>query len=62
MVLVILQSGLLTRPFTLFSSIELCKYPLYVIWVKKVVAMNGLQVGENGFWGEGKFVESWGGL
>jgi len=30
-VLVILELGLLTRPFTLFSSMGLCKSPLYGI-------------------------------
>lgn len=50
MVLVILESGLTTRPFTLFSSQGLCKYPLYVIRAKKAVVMNGLQDDENCFW------------
>ena len=50
MVLVILESGLLTRPFTLFSSQGLCKSPLYVIWVKKAAVMNGFQDDENRLW------------
>src|SRR3989338_6182987 len=45
MVVVILESGLLTRPFTLFSSPGLCKTPLYGIWTKKAFTMNGLQDG-----------------
>lgn len=45
MVVVILESGLLTRPFTLFSSQGLCKTPLYRIWTKKAFVMNGLQDG-----------------
>ncbi len=43
MAVVILESGLLTRPFTLFSSQGLCKIPLYGIQTKKAFAMNGLQ-------------------
>ena len=65
MVLVILKLGLTTRPFTLFSSLVLCKYPLYVIWAEKAVVMNGFQDDENRFWqfgGERKFAEIWGGL
>ena len=50
MVLVILESGLMTRLVTLFSSQGLCKSPLYVIWAKKAVVMNGLQDGENCVW------------
>lgn len=45
MVLVVLESGLLTRPFTLFSSQGLCKTPLYGIRTKKAFTMNGLQDG-----------------
>jgi len=45
MVVVILESGLLARPFTLFSSQGLCKTPLYDIRTKKAYVMNGLQDG-----------------
>lgn len=45
MVVVILESGLLTRPFTLFSSQGLCKTLLYGIRTKKAFTMNGLQDG-----------------
>ena len=43
MVVVILESGLLTRSFTLFSSHGLCKTLLYGIRAEKAFAMNGLQ-------------------
>ena len=44
--LVILESGLLTRPFTLFSSQGLCNALLYGILPKKAAVMNGLQDGQ----------------
>jgi len=50
MALVILKPGLSTRPFTLFSSLGLCKCPLYVIWAEKAVVMNGFQDDENRLW------------
>ena len=50
MVLVILESGLMARPVTLFSSQGLCKTSLYVIWVKKAAVMNGFQDDENRLW------------
>jgi hypothetical protein len=50
MVLVILESGLMTRLVTLFSSLGLCKCPLYVIWAEKAVVMNGFQDDENRLW------------
>ena len=45
LLMVILESGLLTRPFTLFSSQGLCKTLLYGIRTKKAFTMNGLQDG-----------------
>lgn len=49
MVLVILESGLLTCPFTLFSSQGLRKPALYGIREKKAFTMNDLQDGEKSF-------------
>jgi hypothetical protein len=43
MALVILELGLLTRPFTLSRPLRSCKEALYGIRAKKALAMSGLQ-------------------